>query len=221
MRSNIDMNALSAALQRPGNDPRVWIMMGVVIAVGHDPAEGHFADIRPTMPPSQETVCCYIAQPYTGNGFGASFPVEVGDTVLAASANGDHNTGPVIFARWWSASDRPPAVVGENGEPTQDVVIKVKAGQNIKIIVEDGGKVFLGDHEGTFPLARADKVDARLDRLETFASAHVHVGAAPGSPVSTPQMVPPIVTVPPALPLVLPVQNAPGLTTGAETVEGL
>jgi hypothetical protein len=67
-------------------------------------------------------------------------PVEIDDEVLIAYPQGQTNEGGVIVARLWSKSDPTPAEAQSN---PNDPVIHVKAGQTIRIVVENGGKVVI------------------------------------------------------------------------------
>lgn len=126
----------------PGIDPRVWLTLAVVEKVGYDPAGGVFADV--TFQPTGEPETAYVAAPYAGNtagiGFGAWFPLEVGDTVLVAVPGGDTGAGPVIVARFWNTGDPPPspadldwAAGALSLDPPSDVVIRAKPGSSFKI----------------------------------------------------------------------------------------
>lgn len=136
---NFDVGLLAASMARPGMDPRVWLINAVVMDLGHDPQEGHFAEVKPQ--PTGPAFTCYVGQPYAGNDFGMHFPLKRGDTVLVAVPLGDTGQGPWIVSRRWDASDRPPVEVGTGDEPSTSVVLKVERGQNLHIIVSGGGNI--------------------------------------------------------------------------------
>lgn len=136
---NFDAGALAAAMSRPGMDPRVWLINAVVMDLGHDPQEGHFAEVKPQ--PTGPAFTCYVGQPYAGNDFGMHFPLKRGDTVLVAVPMGDTGLGPWIVSRRWDASDRPPVEAGQGDEPVTAVVLKVERGQDLRIIVSGGGNI--------------------------------------------------------------------------------
>lgn len=221
VRTTMDTNALGTAVSRPGIDPRSWLKYGRVTEVGHDAREGHFADVR--LLPAGQIVTCYIGTPYAGNGFGASYPVKVGDTVMVAIADGDMGTGPMIIGRRWDRSDPPPPEVGSGEDPSRNVVIVVEPGQNLHIVVSGGGdvvieargggKVLLAAADGTIPLARSDKVDAEFARVwDTLAPPTPYVPAvapAPGEPAFT------------AFNIAIGTNKSLVMSTAAEQVEGV
>jgi len=174
----MDMNRLSEAVSRPGIDPRLWSSLAIVTAIVVDPAEGVFANI--TLLPSRDLETARVGQCYAGPGFGSHFPIQVDDEVLVVAPSGDPNEGMVIAARLYSKSDPPPQEVVDAPE---DVVVHVKAGQNIKIIVENGGQVLLGDADGTQPVALGTILKAHLDSVKSYIDGHVHIGVTPGTPI--------------------------------------
>lgn len=140
----LDAGRAAALLRRPGIDTRIWICEAVITELGFDPAEGVFADIRILPEDTPETA--RVGIPYAGNGFGAWFPLEIDDIVLVAIPMGDSNSGPVIIARIWNASDRPPsdcagAQVEGGTAPTEDAVIRIKPGHALKLRTSGTGPV--------------------------------------------------------------------------------
>lgn len=182
---SFDPGAMAHMISRPGIDPRDWLFLGVVVEIGHDPKEGQFAEVRPV--PTGPAVTCYIGTSYAGNNFGINAPLELGDTVLVAVPNGDTGNGPWIISRRWDKSDPPPTeTAGENDEPTNDVVIKVKAGQRLVIIVDGdaantvidlrgGAKALIGPEGDTFPAAGAPRVDDEIKKIKQDLDALANV----------------------------------------------
>ena len=125
---------------RPGADSRVWLCYATVTELGFDSTQGIFADIE--YMPGGDADTAYFAAPYAGGGFGAYFPIAIGDTVLVANSQGDPANGPLIIGRFWNASDVPNAeLAGEGDDPTKDSVIRIEPGQTLKIRSSGGGAV--------------------------------------------------------------------------------
>jgi len=130
----------TSAANRPGADSRVWLCYATVTDLGFDRTQGIFADIQYT--PSGDEDTAYFGAPYAGGGFGAYFPIAIGDTVLVANSMGDPANGPLIVGRFWNASDVPNAeLAGEGDDPTKDSVIRIEPGQSLKIRSSGGGEV--------------------------------------------------------------------------------
>lgn len=130
---------MSQAVSRPGIDPRVWLTLAIITERGFDPKEGVFADLQ--FMPGGEKETAYYGTSYAGAGFGEHNPLKVGDTVLVGVPCGDTGLGPVIIARFNSASDPPPTEFGEGDEPSDDRILRVEPGQNLRIYVSKGAKV--------------------------------------------------------------------------------
>lgn len=137
---------MSAAVSRPGIDPRVWITLAVVKDVGFDPKEGCFADVQ--FQPGGELETCYFGSSYAGGGFGEHNPLKVDDTVLVAIPMGDPGLGPIVISRFNNAGDPPPAEFGEGDEPSNDRVLRVEPGRNLRIYVSEGAKVSIACETG-------------------------------------------------------------------------
>lgn len=206
VRRSIDTGALAKALSRPGIDTRVWLSYAVVTDLGFDPNEGPFADIQYV--PSGTTDTCLIGAPYAGNSFGAWFPLEVDDLVLVAVPSGDSNTGPVLIQRVWSAADPPMAEMGQSGELSKDVVLRMKPGQKLRILTSatgDGvsftvagdGNIVLDPQgsglavigasspSGTQPIGLGTAIKGHFDALKTWLDEHVHPTGSPNTGVPT------------------------------------
>lgn len=218
MRRRFDAGRFAKMAQRPGADPRVWITQATVTKLGFDTNEGLFADVQ--FMPSGEEETCRVGTDYAGNSFGQWNPLHEGDEVLVAVPMGDSNNGPVIFARMWSAADKPhpdfKAAAEDNGQavPTNDVVVRVEPGQrlvvrtsgqggdvdirvegpgNLNLIVEGAGKVRVSDGDSNDQaMALGDSIQSHLNALRVWAAAHVHntPNGISGPPTVSPPTVP-------------------------------
>jgi len=132
--STPDFGRIANAVSRPGIDPRIWASLAVVRAVTVDPAEGVFADV--TLLPSQLESTARLGTEYAGSGFGAYFPLRVGDEVVVSLPSGDPAEGMVISKRVWSPSDPPPQDAINH---PADVALTVQPGQSMRFLLSDGG----------------------------------------------------------------------------------
>ena len=149
VRSKVDISRLASAVQRPGIDPRIWLSLATVEAVGFDAAEGIFVDVQ--YQPTGERETAYLGIPYSGAEFGMHCPVNVGDTVMVAVAGGDPQSGPVVVTRWHNSGDKPNADLQDENdatEPTKDLVLRVQAGQKLRVRTSGAGDIDL-EAEGT------------------------------------------------------------------------
>jgi len=201
-----------ATMNRPGADTRLWLTLAVVLELGYDPIAvpgltgGVFADVQ--FQPSGDIETCYVGMGYAGAGFGAWWPLEVGDTVLVAVPMGDCGYGPVIVSRFWNSGDLPPpgtdldwAPGGD--EPPTDAVIRLKPGTSYKLRTSGGGeiniraegtadvvientgsgKVKLGLAATSSPVALSPLVEAAIKAaVDTAIAGHVHLTAGTGTP---------------------------------------
>lgn len=144
----IDVSRLSHLVARPGLDTRYNLVLAVIDKVVVDPQEGVFADI--SILPREEPETAIVGVPYAGNGFGFYVPLYEDDVVLVGVPDGDTNAGPVIISRMWSSADKPPTeaasrtpVAGAPGmyAPSDDIVLRARAGANTRIVVSDGANV--------------------------------------------------------------------------------
>lgn len=147
-RLRIDRTRFSQLASRPGIDPRVWLAIATVKEVGFDPVEGTFVDLQ--MLPGGETETAYLGSPYAGNQFGDHCPVSKGDSVLIGIPNGDPAAGPIIICRWNDAADVPHADFDSQDrvirvEPGKNLRLVVSEGATLKILVEKGATVQIGD----------------------------------------------------------------------------
>jgi hypothetical protein len=161
-RTGVDLGRLASAMQRPGADPRVNLSFGLVALLGFDTAQGIFADVK--LLPTGEIETCFVASGgYAGPSYGVWGPLQINDMVLVALPNGDPNAGPTIIARIWNGGAPPhedfksPDQDDGNDVPSNDYVIRVQPGQNIKVRVSDssgdnatqGGMDFKVEGDGT------------------------------------------------------------------------
>jgi hypothetical protein len=220
MRRRFDAGRFAKMAQRPGADPRVWVTQATVTKLGFDANEGIFADVQ--FMPSGEEETCRVGTDYAGNSFGKWNPLHEGDEVLVAVPMGDSNSGPVIIARMWSAADKPhpdfKASAEQDGQPvpTNDVVVRVEAGQRlvvrtsgqggdvdirvegsgaVNLFVEGSGKVHVGDGDATGEeaMAKGTSIQNHLNALRVWAAAHTHndpQGGVTGPPTVSPPTVP-------------------------------
>lgn len=169
-RTKPDMGAISAAVSRPGIDPRYWIVRARVVDTGFDADNGYFATVE--FIPDGEQQTCLIGAVYAGNGFGIYCPLLEDDIVIVSVPDGDPNAGPTIIAREWNAADKPPADGGSGEDPTEHLLIRVRPGKKLKIMTSEvggdieivpehaNGRVKLGDANATRGAARLnDTVD--------------------------------------------------------------
>lgn len=171
-----DVGALSAAVSRPGIDPRIWITTAYVTDVapyvGEDGATaGVLVDLTYTDTAEQETA--FLGVPYAGEGFGMHCPLRVDDTVLVAVPKGDPQAGPIIVARYWNAGDKPPPEIVVSGEVTRDFVLVVEDGQNLKLKTSGAGTIQMQDASQSFVRgdAQRDALNAFIDALGVWATA--------------------------------------------------
>ena len=106
--SIIDMSRLSAAVSRPGIDPRIWCSLAFALGESHlDEKHGDFVDVQ--ILPSELEVTVRVPQSYAGNAFGVNEGrIHKDDELIVLFPDGDPAVGGVVVARLWSQSD-PPA----------------------------------------------------------------------------------------------------------------
>jgi hypothetical protein len=142
-----DLDNIAAALSRPGIDPRMWMLTGIVEDFAVDDEHGPLADVM-LLIPDNITVTARIASWYAGGGFGAYAPLRVDDEVLVAFVGGDLSNGAIVVGRLWSASDLPPDDTYDGDVESMDVLVRAEEGQNIKVVVSGAGDVEIAA-EGT------------------------------------------------------------------------
>lgn len=155
-RSNVDSQRLARLVQSPGIDPRTWITVAVVTALGFDAEHGIFADIQFINDGTIETAS--LGAPYSINGGGMYLPVEVGDLVYVAVPDGNPDYGPVIIARGWNKSIKPPPEANEGGTPGDDPVWRIKDKQTLHLLTKDGKISIVATGAGTVEITSAASV---------------------------------------------------------------
>lgn len=199
MNQPFDVARASAALQRPGIDPRTWTTLAVVTAV-NTTAQGIYCDVTTIL--GLEETAAYAPQ-YAGSGYGFYTPIEEGDLVLIAVPEGDWGAGARIIAEVWDQGQPPPAEVVDH---PLDVALVVKPGQTVRMIVSgggdvviearDGGKVKLGNESASRGVARiADTValtaegaialQATLDGRYAIANPATQIAGGPIGAITT------------------------------------
>lgn len=176
--STVDFARLSAAISRPGIDPRVWVSYAIVTAepvidtsaAGQD--AGVFVDL--VLLPTQMQATARVGALYAGNGFGLYTPLHTDDEVLVVAPSGDPAEGLVVTQRLWSPSDLPPQAVADHPE---DVSLVIETGKSLRVTVQgggnvvlavDSGKVYLGAEDGTEPVALGTTLQNYLNQLQPF-----------------------------------------------------
>ncbi|MFF3456887.1 phage baseplate assembly protein V [Streptomyces sp. NPDC002730] len=93
----------------PAVDKRYFgVMTGVVERVEDDPEKECRVQLSlPWFDGATITEWCRVAQPYAGNGYGASFVPEKGDEVLVAFDQGDMRF-PIVIGCLYNGVDKPP-----------------------------------------------------------------------------------------------------------------
>lgn len=153
-----DTGRMGEALKRPGIDPRTWVSLAVVQAVGVQD-DGVYVDVM--LIPSGLEEHARVSAAYSGSGYGLYLPVEVNDEVVVACPAGDMDNGLVVVGRMWSPADAPPP---DAVTKPADLILLAREGATVRVatagsgsIVLDPrgtGKVYLGGEDGTAPVAR-------------------------------------------------------------------
>jgi hypothetical protein len=134
-----DMGRISAAVSRPGIDPRVWVSLAVVTAVKVDPKEGVFVDVM--LLPSRVPETARVASIYAGPGSGFYLPIDVDDEVLVEAPDGNPDAGLVVTSRLWGeGSGAPPADAASN--PT-DLILLVKPDATLRLATLGHGNIVI------------------------------------------------------------------------------
>lgn len=182
MRKSLDVRRLGAAASYPGIDPRIWVAMATVTDIGFDADEGIFADVQ--LQPDGDIFTAYVATPYAGNGYGAHYPLEVGDTVLVAIPLGDADGPSFIIARAWNAADKPMAEAGSGEDIVEEVVIKTKSGKSYKLLTPDAQILFQNASQS---FVRGEDLRTALnDFANALTTAAAALGPPPGGGAPTP-----------------------------------
>lgn len=161
-----DTGRMASALKMPGIDPRTWITYAIItkISVTND---GPICDVL--LMPDEIPETAHLATPYAGQGYGLHLPLEVDDWVVVEIPHGDTGHGPVITARVWDRSARPPQAVIDHPE---DVVLSVRSGRDLHLLTSGGGsvevqgaEVLLGGAAGHQPTFKGTTYSNARDQL--------------------------------------------------------
>lgn len=162
--STIDMGRLSAAVSRPGIDPRVWCsyayaMSDSVIDADH----GHFVDVK--LLPTKLQVTVRVPQQYAGGGFGNHYGViHKDDELVVLFPDGDPASGGFAVMRAWNAADKPPELWNAN---PSDVGCVIEQDLNYRVLLTGTGE---------FLVESAQKAELRAPTVVAHAD-HVFLGA--------------------------------------------
>jgi Type VI secretion system/phage-baseplate injector OB domain len=131
---------------------------------------------------SSETDWAEYPQLARGNGYGLWLPPVVGERVIVDFADEDELLEePIIIRSSWDEENAPPSTDLERVvlKLPSDVPVEIQVGTLKLRILEDRIEIE-GSSGAWHNLARADKVEARLQALETWAGSHTHVNS-PGA----------------------------------------
>lgn len=131
-----DMSRISAAVSRPGIDPRDWFSRAVIKAYHVDPKLGPYVDVE--LQPSGDRETAEVGSIYAGNGWGIYARLRVGDQVVVGYPDGGPDSGLVVLQRLWCEPAPPPQSAVDNQE---DLVIHVEPGKALRIVTSGDGKV--------------------------------------------------------------------------------
>mgnify|MGYP001575280540 CR=1 FL=1 len=208
--STIDMSRLSAAVSRPGIDPRIWC--SIAYAAGEskiDAKHGDFLDV--VLLPCEQRCTVRVPQAYAGKDFGSNEGrIHKDDEVIVLFPDGDPAAGGIVVARLWSAADPPPDLAFQNEKDIVKVLekdiswrVKLQGSGIADLIMEASLHIKAPDHDvvkldkdglelGVNPtdyMALASLVKAEIsalrDSVAAFVTAygtHTHPTAAPGPP---------------------------------------
>ena len=209
MARGVDVGRLSAAVERPGIDPRHWCMVAVVTAFVVDPEHGPFVDV--TIIPSGETETARVGSIYAGNGFGFYAPLKIDDEVIVGYPNGEPSAGLVVLARTWSKPDPPPGETVVGGNPSPDVMLFIEKDVNLRLVVDGMGSIVLDPRgsgkvgvggvvgsAGMEPMVLGQQLQNLIAQQKADFDAHTHLSALPGVPTGIASVSIPPITFPTA-----------------------
>jgi hypothetical protein len=133
-----DVGRMSAGLQRPGIDTRVWSSLAYAEGDSAVFADGVFVDV--VLLPTGEKLTARVPAEYAGNSFGLYAKVYEHDELLVEIPRGDPAEGAVVSRRLWNKRDAPPAQAVSEPE---DVLLVVKPEKTLRLITSGAGKVFI------------------------------------------------------------------------------
>lgn len=140
----------------------------------HSDVDGIFLDVD--MGPDEVPIVCEWISLYGGADFGLYLPVSVGDFVTVFIADGDTCGRNFAIGLFNDEAVTIPQDVLDNPD---DVWLVMKPGQNVRIMVSDGGQIILGGKT-----ARAMLGDAVMNAF----NAHTHKGPSGETAAPTQQM---------------------------------
>ena len=180
-KRGIDIQRISAAVERPGIDPRVWCSLAIVTDFHVDPDVGPLADVE--LIPDETPHTARLGTLYAGNGFGIYAPVAVNDEVLVVAPSGHPDNGLVIVSRMHSASDPPPA--SSVSDPS-DVLMHIEKDNDLRLVVSGSGTIRIGTPDAAEPLVLGTQLKNMLSTVLSALSDHTHpTGVGPtGVPVN-------------------------------------
>lgn len=191
VRSGVDVGRLSAAVARPGIDPRRWVALARVDDVAIDEEAGAFADV--TLLPGGEQETVRVPSMYAGADFGAWGGLRAGATVVCVFPDGDPSAGMgVVSAVLWTGAAPPPpelaaGAVGQAADATPNPLIVVEPGATLRVVVRDGASLRVeASGSGTVDVAATGQaaINVSAEQAITITSPDVRLGETPGSEVA-------------------------------------
>lgn len=136
--SSPDIGRLSAGLQRPGMDTRIWVSLAFAVDDSAVQDEGVFVDV--VLLPTGETMTARVPAEYAGESFGLYSQILKDDEVVVEIPRGDPNEGAVVTRRLWNKQDKPPQVAKDN---PKDFILVVKKDVNLRLVTSGTGQVLI------------------------------------------------------------------------------
>jgi hypothetical protein len=133
-----DLTRISAGVQRPGIDPRIWCSIAYALGESRvDPAYGHLVEVK--LLPSEQNITCRVKQDYAGKSFGDHKGlIHKHDELVIVIPDGDPAHGGFVIARVWGSDDVPPDLV--TGSPG-DIVEVLEEDLNWYLKAQGTGKI--------------------------------------------------------------------------------
>jgi len=166
VRTAISPSDLFKMVQRPGADPRLNIVYGIVVDVGYDADLGMYADVKIQPDGNEET--CLVGSNFVQDGGGEWNPLNPGDLVLVAIPMGNPGYGPVLFARVWSASAKPATEFHDENsdDPTQATArrtIVVRGATKYRVRAKEGAQISMEvDGDGVYDITATGKATVNI-----------------------------------------------------------
>jgi uncharacterized protein involved in type VI secretion and phage assembly len=163
---------MSAQPRARAADRRYYgVVEGIVVEAVSDPAnEGRVKVKFPWFDDGTVSEWCRVAQPYAGNGYGATFTPEVGDEVILGFSHGDMRL-PIVLGGLYNGKDKPPTSRTDSDDKK---LIRTKGGHELlfddssggpKVVITSAGghKVTLDDDPGTLTVETSGGQSVELD----------------------------------------------------------